>query len=105
MSARSSRTRILGSAALMAMLAFSGSAFADQGKYDLFKDVQSQVLRYPFFTVFDDVNIEIEDGGVVVLSGRVTGDHKKSDLEKRVASIDGVTGVSNEISVLPGVPA
>lgn len=102
MSATFNRTRVLGSAALVAMLAFSSPALAaDQEKYDLFKEVQSQVLRYSFFTVFDDVNIEIADGGIVVLSGRVTGDHKKADLEKRVATVDGVTMVTNEISVLP----
>ena len=59
------------------------------------------MLRYSFFTVFDDVNIAIEDDGTVTLSGSVTLGHKKKDIEKRVAKLDGVTHVNNEIVLLP----
>ena len=88
--------------ALVAGLALPTPAFAaDQAKFDLFKEVQRQVVRYSFFTIFDDVTIEIADDGVVTLAGKVTGGHKKSDLEKRVSKVDGVTAVTNELSVLP----
>jgi osmotically-inducible protein OsmY len=37
----------------------------------------------------------------VVLSGWVTMPYKKTDLERRVARVDGVTSVKNDIQVLP----
>lgn len=82
-------------------LSASPASAADLTKFDLFQRVQEQVLRYSFFTVFDDVDIEIGDDGHVVLTGRVTGNHKADAIEKRVAALDGVTTVTNEIAVLP----
>ena len=38
---------------------------------------------------------------MVVLTGKVTMPYKKIDMEKRIAKIDGVHGVRNDISVLP----
>ena len=82
-------------------LAPASASAADLTKYDLFQRVQEQVLRYAFFTVFDSVDIEIGDNGHVVLTGRVTGNHKPDAIEKRVAALDGVTTVTNAIAVLP----
>ena len=74
---------------------------AKQTHYDLFQRVQEQVLRYSFFTVFDDVSAEIAQNGHVVLTGHVLGAHKTGDIGKRVKSVDGVTKVTNNIHVLP----
>ena len=85
------------------VLLSSASAFADTGdaKLQLFKDIQKQVNRYVYFTIFDDVEIGIEDDGVVFLSGSVTNTFKKSDIMKRVEKVEGVTRVDNAIDVLP----
>ena len=86
----------------LAMAALSVSpAAADGPKYDLFQRVQEQVLRYSFFTVFDNVNVEIAGEGRVVLSGHVTAEHKAKTIGKRVDALEGVTAVENEIAVLP----
>ena len=86
----------------LAVMALSVSpAAADGPKHDLFQRVQEQVLRYSFFTVFDNIDVEIADEGHVVLSGHVTGEHKVRAIEKRVDALDGVTAVTNEIAVLP----
>ena len=82
-------------------LPVSPALAADQEKYDVFQRVQEQVLRYSFFTVFDNINVEIADDGHVVLTGHVTGEHKAKDIEKRVVALDEVTAVTNEIAVLP----
>lgn len=60
----------------------------------------SSVNGYSYFTVFDDVSVQVEDG-VVTLTGKVTMPHKRDDLAKRVARLDGVTQVINRIAVLP----
>lgn len=82
-------------------LSASSALAADQTKHELFQQIQEQVLRYSFFTVFDNINVEIIDGGHVVLTGHVTGEHKASDIEKRVVALDGVAAVTNEIAALP----
>ena len=92
-------TRIL-SAALV-MLALAAPARAAGDNFQLFKDVQKQVLQYPHFTIFDSVNAQFDDNGVVTLTGKVTMPYKRNDLEKRVARLDGVTQVQNQIEVLP----
>ena len=58
------------------------------------------INRYPRLTIFDDINATVENG-VVVLTGKVTMPYKKDDLEKRIAKIDGVRSVRNDIGVLP----
>ena len=78
-------------------------AFADTGtRKDLqvFNDIASAVNRYPHFTIFDDVNAQVTDG-VVTLTGRVTMPYKRDDIMKRVADVDGVREVRDQIEVLP----
>ena len=81
----------------------SASAFAetDEDNLQLFEEIQKQVNRYPYFTIFDNVEAAIEDDGVVILSGSVTMPFKKKELVKRVARVDGVTHVEDAIDVLP----
>ena len=86
---------------LISAICVSPSWAANQSNYDLFKRVQEHVLRYSFFTVFDDVSAEITKNGRLILTGHVLGDHKKEDIAKRVKSVEGVTNVINNIQVLP----
>ena len=81
----------------------SASAFAEtsEGKLQIFKEIQKQVNRYAYFTIFDDVEAAIEDDGVVILSGSVTMSFKKKEIVKRVARVEGVTHVEDAIDVLP----
>ena len=39
--------------------------------------------------------------GAVTLTGKVTMPYKRNDIEKRIAKLDGVRSVSDQISVLP----
>ena len=81
----------------------SASAFAESGEdnLQLFKEIQKQVNRYAYFTIFDNVEAAIEDDGVVILSGSVTMPFKKKELVKRVERVDGVAHVEDAIDVLP----
>jgi hyperosmotically inducible protein len=49
------------------------------------------------------VNAHVKDG-VVTLTGKVTMPYKRNDIAKRVARIDGVREVRDEIAVLPVSP-
>jgi osmotically-inducible protein OsmY len=88
-------------AAATVVLALSSPAWAaDRKDLQIARDVSKQVMTYSQFTVFDAVHMQI-DNGVVTLTGRVTMPYKKNDIEKRVAKIDGVHQVVNQIGVLP----
>ena len=68
--------------------------------FQVFKDVAASVERYTRFTIFDDVSASVKDG-VVTLTGKVTMPYKRSDIEKRVAKVNGVVTVHDQITVLP----
>ena len=88
-------------ATVIVTLAMSSPAWAaDRDDFQIFQDVSKQVLRYPHFTIFDSINAEVEDG-VVTLSGKVTMPYKSDAIATRVARINGVREVRNEVTVLP----
>ena len=93
-------------AACLVILSAPGALAAERidaqadAKFELFEKIQRQVTRFAFYTVFDDITISLDDQGGVTLGGNVTSPHKSTDIAKRVASIDGVTTVTNEIAVL-----
>ena len=92
-------SRIL--ATVIVMLAMSAPAWAaDRENLAIFQDVSRQVLRYPRFTIFDSVHTQVHEG-VVTLSGRVTMPFKREDIARRVAGVEGVDDVRNEVTVLP----
>jgi osmotically-inducible protein OsmY len=74
---------------------------APESDEDFVKDLVSAVLNYGRFTVFDDVGFQIQDGGIVVLTGYVTEPIKKRELEERVGKVTGVRELQNVIEVLP----
>ena len=64
------------------------------------EEITKKVLSYPYFTVYDDVNLAI-DGGHVTLEGRVTMPFKADAIEKRASKVTGVQSVTNRITTLP----
>jgi hyperosmotically inducible protein len=89
-------------ALLIAIALCAATAASAQERKDLqiFRDISDQVNRYTQFTIFDNVEGSINQGRVV-LSGAVTMPFKKTDIERRVRAISGVTEVENRIEVLP----
>ena len=87
---------------VVGLLTLTAGSAAAQDRRDLriVDGIVHQVNTYPQFTIFDDVNASVEQG-IVTLSGKVTMPYKKNDIGKRVAGIDGVAEVQNNIDVLP----
>jgi len=75
-------------------------ATTDRKNLQVFNDVSKSVNRYVHFTIFDDVDAKVVDG-VVTLTGRVTMPYKRDDIMKRVAEVEGVREVRDNIKVLP----
>jgi hyperosmotically inducible protein len=93
------RASIMAAATLLVVLA--STAFAqDRRDVRLADDIGRSIISYSRLTIFDDINATVENG-MVVLTGKVTMPFKKDDLEKRIARIDGVRGVRNDVGVLP----
>ena len=93
-------------AAVVAIVAMSSvPAFADTQSETLqvFKEVQRQINYDTSFTIFDNVNVGIDETGRVTLTGSVTNPFKKSRIEDRVDDVDGVLAINNQIEVLPCV--
>ena len=67
---------------------------------EIFTDAARAVTRYPHFTIFDDIDLDVRDG-VVRLSGKVTQPYKRTEIERRVRRVRGVRRVENAIGVLP----
>jgi hyperosmotically inducible protein len=86
---------------LIALLMTSSGAWAqDRRDVKIADEVGRTLTRYPRLTIFDDINATVENGAVAI-SGKVTMPYKKDDLGKRIAAIDGVRSVRNDVSVLP----
>jgi osmotically-inducible protein OsmY len=64
------------------------------------EQVAKRLRRYVFFTIFDDAEIEVDDG-VVTLRGRVTMPYKADAFVDLAAHVPGVQEVRSEIRTLP----
>jgi len=64
------------------------------------KAVADAILGYVYYGVFDSVGVGVDDG-VVTLVGSVYQPWRKDELDGRVARVEGVRGIKNEIRVQP----
>jgi osmotically-inducible protein OsmY len=65
---------------------------------DIREDAKDAVLRWGRYGPFDAVGVEVEDG-VVKLSGWVENPFKRNEVEERVAQVDAVRDVLNNLRV------
>lgn len=90
---------------VLTMLCLSTVAsYAAQPKQGyLSKEVRHELVMLPYYGVFDNLAYQIT-GETVTLLGQVTRPTLKSDAERAVKDIEGVTKVVNNIEVLPLSP-
>jgi hyperosmotically inducible protein len=67
---------------------------------DISKHVTHEILMYPYYTIWDNINFRVS-GGSVELTGEVTQPCKKNDVGSLVQNVPGVASVTNDIKVLP----
>lgn len=68
------------------------------------RDVRHELLKLPYYGVFDWLQYEVKPDGTVVLDGQVTRPTTKSSAENVVEDVEGVQRVENRIDVLPLSP-
>jgi hyperosmotically inducible periplasmic protein len=94
------KPRLMGAIVLSVALALPEVALAQISDAALGERIADAILKYSKFSIFDDVNVAVDNRNVTLL-GRVTSPQKKDEIEKRVAKIDGIRTLQNEIGVLP----
>ena len=111
----SGRKALVSLFALILILPFASAAFAapekaqapasDAPNYEtwLTKEVRHQLVLLPFYSVFDNLEYQVQ-GSKVVLMGQVVQPVVKDDAAGAVKHIEGVTQVDNQIQVLPLSP-
>jgi hyperosmotically inducible protein len=90
-------------AALLVCAGVARAADKPAADNDLAAKVRHEILMYPRYTIWDDVTFRVA-GGTVELNGDVSQPYKKSDIEKIVRDLPGVTTVKDAIVVLPLSP-
>jgi osmotically-inducible protein OsmY len=96
--------RNFGGLALAFLIAWTGVLRADgatdRADSQLAREASSTLNRYTQLTIFDNVEVDVH-GGIITLTGNVTMPHKREDIGKQAALVEGVREVRNQIHVLP----
>lgn len=66
----------------------------------IFEQARHQIAMYYAYGIFDNVNLEIQNGTLTV-SGQVTQPFKKTDMGKILERVKGVAALQNNLEVLP----
>jgi hyperosmotically inducible protein len=64
------------------------------------REVAARVRNYVFYSIFDYVDIRVNNG-VVTLTGYVVQPYRSREIERMTARVSGVKEVANQIEVLP----
>ncbi len=76
-----------------------------QSSAHIIREVRHELVTLPWYGVFDWLEYEVHSDSAVVLRGQVVHPATKSDAGARVAKIDGVARVINQIEILPASPS
>jgi len=84
----------------------SSSRAGDTARFQarLVQEIRHELVTLPYYDVFDWLEGQVMPDGSVVLRGQVVRPSTKSEAGKRVAGIEGVERVDNQIEVLPVSP-
>jgi hyperosmotically inducible protein len=93
----------LSTAVITSPRALPAASQETKANQNLVREVRHQLLLLPYYSVFDNLAFKV-DGDRVTLEGQVTNPTLKHDAEAVVKSIEGVSGVTNNIEVLPPSP-
>ena len=96
---RSTRTIAMGAALLLAS-SLNLWAATPEDNARIAEQVRKQIVKLPYYSIFDNVQFEFNDG-VVELSGDVYRPVMKKMVEKAAQRVEGVDSVTNNIEILP----
>jgi hyperosmotically inducible protein len=85
---------------IAASTAIAASNTKDDANYQTTKEIRKEILKLPYYGVFDNIAFDIQ-GDTVTLYGQVVRPTTKKDVARRVAKVEGIDKVVNKIDVLP----
>lgn len=88
---------------VLALVMLAGGVFASAAPayaQGTMRKVRKELVTLPYYGVFDNLEYKVE-GDTVTLYGQVRNPTTRRDAERRVARIEGVERVINNIEVLP----
>jgi hyperosmotically inducible protein len=86
--------------ATLVLVASVALASTPTGQNASMEKVRKELVTLPYYGVFDNLEYQVE-GSTVTLYGQVVKPITRQDAERRVAKIEGVDRVVNNIEVLP----
>lgn len=89
----------------LALVAFAAvgiqaSTVSGGSQKTLEEQIQKKILTMPYYGVFDIIGFEL-DGDTVILSGKVYNGINRKTAANRIAKLEGVSEVVNNIELLP----
>jgi hyperosmotically inducible protein len=75
----------------------------DANEQHIAKEVRHELIMLPYYSIFDDLEFQV-NGNNVTLLGAVVDPVLKKDAENVVKRVEGVSSVNNQIKVLPPSP-
>jgi hyperosmotically inducible protein len=75
----------------------------DANEQHIAKEVRHELIMLPYYSIFDDLEFQV-NGNNVTLLGAVVNPVLKKDAENVVKRVEGVGSVNNQIKVLPPSP-
>lgn len=96
------RNRIIALAALLTLSVSAAMAAPakSQDNFRLENEIRKKLVMIPRYNVFDNLAFKV-DGDTVTLYGQVVRPTTRKEAERRVAKIEGIDRVVNNIEVLP----
>ena len=90
----------LAMAAPLALAVPASASVGASGDIQTSERIRKQLVTLPYYGVFDNLAYELQ-GNTVTLTGQVVRPSTRKDAERRVAKIEGIDRVINNIQVLP----
>lgn len=91
---------LLAAAASAAFVSPASASTGAPGDVQTNKKIRKELVTLPYYGVFDNLAYELQ-GDTVTLTGQVVRPSTRKDAERRIARIEGVDRVINNIQVLP----
>ena len=94
------RSLVAATALVLSFPGFVGVVGAQISDREIITRVSESIARYPRYTIFDSIEIGVENR-TLTIGGRVTTPKKKEEIEERLRKIEGIRTIVNDIGVLP----
>ena len=93
--------KVLSKLVAAAVLVIGIAGAATKPGVSLDRQIGHEIRMYTSYSIWDDISYRVSGNGQVELFGAVNQPFKKSDIERIVRRIPGVTSVTDQIKVLP----